>query len=87
MNRQQLAALLQRSGVSPTGYVIEGVHDDFWHDNSFFLISSAEGWAVGFYERGNRETYATFTDEGAACDYLADQFRRIGRLPATKDSV
>ncbi|MGQ0838392.1 hypothetical protein [Actinokineospora sp.] len=65
MNAESIIEWLRAVGV-PAEVVSIGVEAD----NTWCLLSDAEGWEVFWREQGNRYDWARFTSETVACHYL-----------------
>jgi hypothetical protein len=66
MNLVELKAELDRAGVDPEAYSLEGRH---LHE-SYVLERGVGGWFIYYSERGKRTDEQFFGTEDAACRYL-----------------
>jgi hypothetical protein len=87
VNRYDLAAALERVGVTGDLY-IEGPPSVGSPDNALHLRRDADGrWVVGHFERGYLSVFESFDAEADACDYmflkLVTQFRWAGTVRLT----
>ena len=74
MNKELLDGVLQRFGVDPKFYDLEGQAQD----DAFVLRREGDGWHVFFAERGLRRDESVHATESGACD---DLIERISRDP------
>lgn len=66
MNRGTLRDLLDKEGIDPLAYDLDGRAGD----DMYVLEFSDGGWAVFFSERGLRTTERRFDTEDEACGHL-----------------
>lgn len=66
MNRDELKAKLESSGVRLDAYSLNGPSDE-----AYCLESSGTGWVVYYSERGIESGKKTFGSEAEACEYFA----------------
>lgn len=77
MNLSELASLLDRLGIRPDAYSLQGgVPDD-----RYCIEKRGSTWYVYYAERGNRNAERLFVTEEEACQYLLDVLQRD---PSTK---
>lgn len=72
MNRDELAARLQREGVPATWYHLYGAH----FEGRVVIDHRAAGWFVFFTERGGEYDTRRFETEAAACAELYSRLHR-----------
>ena len=65
MNRSELAEELERRGVRPDAYSLNGAANE-----AYVLDRSDLGWLVYYSERGLRRGERRFIAESAACSHL-----------------
>ena len=66
MDRNQLAATLQREGIRPDAYALNGGHPS----EAYVLDREGGRWIVYYSERGLRTGLESFIDEADACRHL-----------------
>lgn len=66
MNRDELRAALDREGVRPSAYSLDGREPE----NRYVLAIRDGGWAVYFCERGREIDVEEFETEDEACSEL-----------------
>jgi len=72
MNRTGLHELLDREGVDPDAYSLEGAR----RDECLILEVGAGGWCVYYSERGLRSGERHFETEDDACEEMAQMLLR-----------
>ena len=72
MNRDELAARLEREGVPTSWYHLYGAHFEGRH----VLDHRASGWFVFFTERGGEWDHERFETESGACAELYSRLQR-----------
>jgi hypothetical protein len=77
VDRVSLRAALDREGIAPSSYSLDG--DDL--ENRYVLAIRPGGWAVFFYARGREMDRAEFETEDEACSEL---LLRVLRDPTTR---
>jgi hypothetical protein len=89
VNRDQLRELLDREGVNPAAYSLEGGHPP----ETYVLDSRPGRWAVYYSERGLEQGFREFVTEHEACESLLDELRHdetthfhlvVGPLPPSE---
>jgi hypothetical protein len=77
VSRAQLVRILDNFGVHPNAYdLVSGRRDE-----TYTLISEADGWHVYYSERGQRNEERVHVTEAAAA---IDLLERIARDPTTR---
>ena len=66
LTRERLRGLLEREGINPRAYNLEGSHGD----EAYALAPRPGGWAVFYAERGEEVGRRSFDTEDEACHYL-----------------
>lgn len=70
MNRSELAAALDRVGVT-SGYYIDGLPPVGTPDNALHLRHEPDGcWVVAYFERGTFNVFQRFDAESEACEFM-----------------
>lgn len=77
MTLVELASLLERVGIRPDAYSLEGGLPD----DRYCIERRGSTWYVYYAERGNRNAERLFTTEEEACEYL---YALLQRDPSTK---
>ena len=77
MNRNDVAKLLEASGVSSTTYCVDGSA----RDEAYILEQDGRSWSVYYSERGLRTALAWFDSEADACK---DMLARVLDDPTTR---
>jgi hypothetical protein len=72
MDRNQLAATLQREGIRPDAYCLEGGQPN----ESYVLHRDGDRWLVYYSERGLRSDLRSFNNEEDACIHLLTRLRK-----------
>ncbi|MET8098426.1 hypothetical protein ABZV29_18355 [Streptomyces sp. NPDC005236] len=83
MDRFALCRTLQAAGVPPASYEIADCPGGHRAADRYFLDGHEGDWTVGVHERGTREVFERFADEGEACRWLRD--RLLGGEPPARD--
>lgn len=76
MNKMELVTALDKAGVSPDSYWLEGGLPS----ESYCLEQREDGWAVYYSERGRRRQELLFKNEDEACREL---YSRLLKDPTT----
>jgi hypothetical protein len=71
MNKEQLRLELEKSGVRPYSYSLDGASDE-----AYCLDGNANSWSVYYYERGVESGKKTFANESDACEYLLSLLKK-----------
>jgi len=69
MTKTELQKRLEREGVDPTAYSLDGGTN--WYD-AYCLDQAGQKWVVYFAERGEQQSPREFSTESAACEYLLE---------------
>jgi hypothetical protein len=77
VNRQSLKELLEREGIDPSSYSLEGGMPV----EAYVLESGPSSWSVYYSERGLRTGEVTFASEDEACSRM---FEMLLRDPTTR---
>jgi hypothetical protein len=78
MDRSSLRKFLDREGIDPRAYGLDGpeglpVED---REERYFLDETPAGWSVYYWERGVRSGEQLFDSEQEACSHLIDLLLR-----------
>jgi hypothetical protein len=66
-------------GLSPYAVDIDGVRDDGWLTDCWYLLAKPEGFEVGYQERNQFSPIGSFADEAKACDVLFAEIAQTGQ--------
>jgi hypothetical protein len=77
LNRCELREILDREGVDPNAYELQGGHPN----EKYTIEAGVGGWLVYYSERGKRTDEAFFGTEEAAC---RDLLQRLLRDPSAR---
>lgn len=77
MTLRELKAVLNREGISPASYDLDGEG----RDETYCIDRTVNGWVVYYRERGNRNFEHQFPDEGEACDFF---LKEVFQDPTTR---
>lgn len=92
MNIEELLDALNREGINPNAYTLDGGHPP----ERYVLDSRAGRWAVYYSERGLEQGLREFLTESEACEALLQTLREdttthfhlvVGPLPADEADV
>ena len=73
MNRSDLKKVLEKIGIDPRFYSLDGT---LLPDRIVLYISSSSWIVFYFDERGNRNNELEFNSESKACEHILDLFKR-----------
>ncbi|MGW3915586.1 hypothetical protein ACWEBX_29280 [Streptomyces sp. NPDC005070] len=79
MDRFALCRALEAARVPATSYEIADCPGRHLAADRYFLDGHEGDWTVGVHERGTRQIFERFTDEGEACRWIHD--RLLGGPP------
>ncbi|MFF8534580.1 hypothetical protein ACF07B_22030 [Streptomyces sp. NPDC015532] len=85
MDRFALCRALEEAGVPAASYEIADCPGRHRAADRYFLDGHDGDWSVGVHERGTRQVFERFTDEGEACRWIHD--RLLGGEPTATDTV
>lgn len=71
MDRGELLAALNRDGINPHAYSLDGGHSA----EKYVLAARPEGWSVYYFEHGLETGRFDFATEDAACHHLFELLR------------
>ncbi|WP_329301735.1 hypothetical protein OG410_28590 [Streptomyces sp. NBC_00659] len=80
MDRFALCRALEEAGVPATSYEIADCPGRHRAADRYFLDGHDGDWTVGVHERGTRQVFERFADEGEACRWIHD--RLLGGEPS-----
>lgn len=72
MDRCELRKVLDREGINPSAYCLDGGHGS----EQYVIDIRVDGWVVYYSERGLESALCEFATEDEACRYLLEQLRR-----------
>lgn len=79
MNIEELKKRLDREGVKPVYYSLNGIND--FQDDIDVLEKKDKKWTYYHYERGEKFDLKYFDTEDEACEYI---FRLLTKYPQSK---
>jgi hypothetical protein len=80
MNREELKKALDKEGVNPHYYSLNGLAGGPY-DGTSILEKEGNKWLVYYFERGSKWDMQIFLTEDEACRYM---FRILTRSPLTR---
>ena len=66
MNKKELKNILDKEGINPSAYCLDGGLPN----EQYVLSDDNERWSVYYSERGIRSNMNNFSSEGEACNYI-----------------
>ena len=82
MTRDELFRELLGRGLSPYAVYIDGVRDDGWLTDCWYLLERPDGFEVGYQERNQFSSVGTYADEATACAAVFDRIASSMHWPA-----
>jgi hypothetical protein len=67
MNREELRSQLERAGVHPGNYSLDGLATE---SESFSLVADGPAWKILYKERGEFSELQTGLSESEACQFI-----------------